>query len=100
MTNNVQRKRILLADDISVSGKTLRIAKEEVLKIGAKEVKTATLSIHTYSVKPDFYILETDTLIIQPWDKWVIKREEFELHPEYREEDKNVGGGIFKRRRQ
>jgi len=82
-TNKVKEKRVLLVDDISVSGETLRIARQEILKLGAKEVKIATLSIHTHSEKPDFYILKTDALIIHPWDKWVIKDGKFELHPEY-----------------
>lgn len=80
-------KRVLLADDISVSGKTLRIAKEEIVKIGVKEVKTATLSIHTYSIKPDFFVLETDALIIHPWDKWILQGKKFEIHPDYGENE-------------
>ncbi|OYD14831.1 hypothetical protein CH333_07135 [candidate division WOR-3 bacterium JGI_Cruoil_03_44_89] len=85
-TDKVKRKKVLLVDDISVSGETLKIAREEILKMGAEGVKTVTLSVHTHSVKPDFYILETDALIIHPWDKWVMIDREFELHPEYREE--------------
>ena len=83
-TRKVKGERVLLVDDISVSQETLGIAKDELLKIGAKEVKTVTLSVHSHSVKPDFYILETDALIIHPWDKWVLEVKKFELHPEYR----------------
>jgi len=85
-TSKVKGKKVLLVDDISISGETLRIVKEKILWIGANEVKTATLSIHTHSKKPDFYILETDALIIHPWDKWIVKDGKFELHPEYQEE--------------
>lgn len=86
VTDKVKGKKVLLVDDISVSGESLKIAKEEILKMGTKEVRSVTLSVHTHSVKPDFFILETDALVIHPWDKWVMIDREFELHPEYREE--------------
>lgn len=86
VTDKIRRKKVLLVDDISISGKTLNIAKEEILKKGAKEVRTVSLSVHTHCVKPDFYIVETDALIIHPWDKWVMIDRGFELHPEYMEE--------------
>jgi hypoxanthine phosphoribosyltransferase len=79
----VSGKKVLLVDDISVTAKTLSMAREELRRKGAAEVRTATLSIHHHSKKPDFFALETDALIIHPWDKWVLKGNTFELHPEY-----------------
>lgn len=86
VSDKVNGKKVLLVDDISVSGETLKIAREEILKMGAEGVKTVTLSVHTHSVKPDFFIMVTDALVIHPWDKWVMIDGEFELHPEYRRE--------------
>jgi hypoxanthine phosphoribosyltransferase len=85
VTEKVKGKKVLLVDDISVSGETLKIAKEKLLKSGANEVKTTTLSVHSKSKKPDFYVLNTDALIIHPWDKWVLKNGKFAFHPEYKQ---------------
>jgi hypoxanthine phosphoribosyltransferase len=79
----VSGKKVLLVDDISVTAKTLSMAREELKRKGVAEVKTATLSIHHHSRKPDFFALETDALIIHPWDKWVLMGNTFKLHPEY-----------------
>lgn len=79
----VAQKKVLLVDDISVSAKTLSIAKEKLQRMGASDVKTATLCIHHHSVRPDFFAVETDALVVHPWDKWVLKEGIFELHPEY-----------------
>lgn len=84
VTVKVTGKKVLLVDDISVSGETLKIAREKLLKSGANEFKTTTLSVHPKSKKPDFYILNTDALIIHLWDKWFLKNSKFTLHPEYR----------------
>jgi hypoxanthine phosphoribosyltransferase len=82
--DKVRNKKILLVDEITVSGETLLIATREILAKGAKEVRTCTLSIHSHSTHPDYYILKTDELIVQPWDKWILTRGVLELHPEYK----------------
>jgi hypoxanthine phosphoribosyltransferase len=84
----VSGKKVLLVDDISISARTLSAAKQKLEEKGTREIRTATLCIHCHSVKPDFFALETDALIIHPWDKWVLKGGMFELHPEYRNEPK------------
>jgi hypoxanthine phosphoribosyltransferase len=83
VSSRVAGQNVLLVDEISVSGITLKRAKDEILRKGAAQVFTVTLSVHKSSWKPDLYAIETDALIIQPWDKWVIQNGEFLLHPEY-----------------
>jgi hypoxanthine phosphoribosyltransferase len=83
VNSRVAGSKVLLVDEISISGLTLRRAKEELFRKGAAEVFTVTLSVHKDSWKPDIYAIETDALIVQPWDKWIIKDGEFSLHPEY-----------------
>ena len=83
VTGKVAGLNVLLVDEISVSGTTLTRAKEEILRKGAVNVFTVTLSIHKDSWKPDLHAIETDALIIQPWDKWVLENGKFILHPEY-----------------
>ena len=88
VTGKVAGLNVLLADEISISGTTLKRAKEEILRTGATEVFTVTLSVHKDSWKPDLYAIETDALIIQPWDKWILENGSFILHPEYNKPDK------------
>jgi hypoxanthine phosphoribosyltransferase len=83
VNSRVAGLRVLLVDEISVSGVTLKLATEELFRKGAAEVFTVTLAIHKSSVKPDIYAIESDALIILPWDKWIIDNGEFTLHPEY-----------------
>jgi len=88
VTDSVFGKKILLVDEISITGETLKMAKEEILNKQAKEVRTATMFVHSYSFKPDWFALESDALIINPWDHYVLNDfGELTVHPEYVEED-------------
>ncbi len=92
-TDQVRGKKVLLVDDICVAGRTLKIATEEIKKLGAKEIMTATLAVHHGSVYPDYYILETDGLIVWPWDRDIIIGEGmWMINPEYLEVMKKVQG--------
>ncbi len=82
----VSGKKVLLVDDISVSAQTLAMAEEQLKSLAAEEIKTATLSVHHHSRKPDFFAIETDALIIHPWDRWVLVEGIFQLHPEYQDQ--------------
>jgi hypoxanthine phosphoribosyltransferase len=73
-------------DEISVTGETLRMAKREAEKKGARKVKTLTLYVHSDSYRPNWYALESDALIIQPWDYEVLDKGKFIVHPEYQEQ--------------
>jgi len=61
-------KCVLVVDDVTDSGKSLRLVCEELLK-EAREVRTATLYHKPWSCfRPDFYARETDAWIIFPWE--------------------------------
>ncbi len=65
--NRVREKRVLIADDITDTGDSLKLVVEHVKSEGAKEVKTATMHHKTSSsFVPDFY-----GELIKEW-KWVI----------------------------
>ncbi len=84
ITESVYGKRVLLVDEISISGETLRIAREEVQNKAAREVRTATLFVHGISKKPDYFALESDAMIINPWSQYIIGQSgDLEVHPEY-----------------
>lgn len=88
--SDIKNLRVLLVDDITVSGVELNMAKQAVLSAGAKEVRTATLVVHSDSVKPDYFAIQTDDLILMPWDKQVFEKSVWKLNPEYAEEIEDI----------
>ena len=69
LTTNVTGKKILLIDDISDTGKSLKLAKTHLQHQGAIEIKTATLYEKPQSVTtPDFYEKQTTDWVVFPWD--------------------------------
>ncbi len=86
LTDEVDGRTVLVVDEFAATGETMRLAVGEARKKGARQVKTATLCVHTDSWRPNWYALETDDLIIQPWDYEVLdKNGRFVIHPEYDE---------------
>lgn len=89
-TKFLSDKKILLVDDITVSGETIKIAKK-ILKNGkSKEIKTLTLVRHKNSFMPDFCGLTSDDCIVFPWDRWIYKNGKFRIHPELIIKKKNL----------
>jgi hypoxanthine phosphoribosyltransferase len=86
MPEAVASKRVIVVDEIAVTGETLRLATEEALRLGARAAKTATLFVHGDSQRPDYFVLETDDLILNPWDYLVLEGGRFVVHPEYQKE--------------
>jgi uncharacterized protein len=77
--------RVLVVDEISGSGQTLRMVKEELSRMGTGEVRTAVLYAHSGGVSvPDYIGLVSDALIINPWDREIIEDGSIIYHPEYR----------------
>lgn len=86
MPEAIGGKRILVIDDITVTGETLELAVREARRLSASEVKTATLFVHGGSYRPDYFVLETDDLIVNPWDHFVLEDGQFIVNPEYQSE--------------
>lgn len=65
----VAGKKVLLADDIADTGRSLRLAKSHVQECGASEVRAACLYAKPQSiVKPDYYDKQTCSWVVFPWD--------------------------------
>ncbi len=80
----VKGKRALIVDEISGSGATISMVKEKVEAMGAKEVRSAVLYPHTWGVSlPDYIGLITDALLLNPWDREVLREGVIQFHPEY-----------------
>lgn len=63
-------KRVLIADDVTDTGDSLKLVVEHVKSLGAREVKTVTMHHKTSSsYVPDFYgeLMSDWTWIVYPW---------------------------------
>jgi uncharacterized protein len=80
----VRGQRVLVVDEISSSGDTLRLVKAELTSLGAQEARCAVMYAHTWGAHvPDYIGLISDALLINPWDREIIKDGQVLPHPEY-----------------
>lgn len=78
-------KRILIVDEICTSGATLRTATNAMRNVHPEEIRTATSLVRLGGHKPDYSALETEALVVFPWDRQVIGEEgEIVVNPIYR----------------
>ncbi len=68
MPKELKNQRVLIVDDVAASGETLRLARSLAKKAGARDVRTATLTVKPRGYRPDYFALETDSLVVYPWD--------------------------------
>jgi hypoxanthine phosphoribosyltransferase len=80
-----QGKRILLVDEITSSGETLRMGLASIRDRNPSEVRTATSFSRHGGFKPDYVALQTDATIIFPWDRKIYEGEDLVVNPRYEE---------------
>ena len=80
-----QGKKVLLVDEITSSGDTLRLGLAAIRDKGPAELKTATSFSRNGGYQPDFIALKTDATVIYPWDRKVFEGEELLVNPLYRD---------------
>jgi hypoxanthine phosphoribosyltransferase len=61
-------KKVLVVDDVTVSGRTLSRASLAAEKAGAAEVRTCALVVRPTGSHSDFFALETDEVVVFGWD--------------------------------
>jgi uncharacterized protein len=61
-------KRVLVVDDVCTTGATLAKARTGARKAGARQVQTATLVRRPGGARPDWFAIETDSLVLFGWD--------------------------------
>lgn len=76
-------RRVLLVDEITTSGQTLRLGLAAVRDVGPAEVRTATCFARPRGYKPDYFALETGSTVIFPWDRKIFKDRRFVVNPRY-----------------
>ncbi len=80
----VRNAKLLIVDEMCGSGQTLLMAKDQTLRMGARDVRCASLFAHESGRDvPDYIGLVTDELILNPWDRETLKDGEYVFHPEY-----------------
>jgi hypoxanthine phosphoribosyltransferase len=76
-------RRVLIVDEITTSGETLRLALAAVREVGPTAVRTATSFVKPGGYRPDYFALETGSQIVFPWDRQILHRGELVTHPAY-----------------
>ena len=79
----VNGKRVAIIDDVADSGETLETVRQEVFGHGAFSVVTAALVSHSWAKPtPDFSAVQSDALVLFPWDRQVLVEGSWVPHPE------------------
>jgi hypoxanthine phosphoribosyltransferase len=70
ISEDITGKKVLVVDDVSDTGESLKVAMDHVLEKGASEAKTVTVYFKPHSsFKPDFFAGSTSDWIIFPWER-------------------------------
>jgi len=80
----VRGRRVLVVDEITTSGDTLRLALAAVRGAHPSEVRTATSFARTTGYQPDYSALTMDAEVVFPWDRQVFEGDELVENPRYR----------------
>lgn len=88
LTGSMKGKNVLLIDEVADTGDTLQHAIDHVKNLGVKEVRSAVLHYKpTSTVVPDYYMVETTSWIVYPWEN---RASIISLVKVFREEDKSL----------
>jgi len=79
----VEGRRVLIVDEITTSGDTLRLALAAVRDAHPSEVRTATSFARTSGFQPDYSALTMDANVIFPWDRKIFDGDELVVNPRY-----------------
>lgn len=78
-----QGRRILLVDEITSSGDTMRLGLASIRDRNPAEIRTATSFARHGGYQPDYVALQTDATIIFPWDRKIFEGEDLVVNPRY-----------------
>lgn len=81
--HQVRGRRVLIVDEITTSGDTLRLALAAVRDALPEEVRTATSFARNTGYQPDYSALTMDLNVIFPWDRKVFASGELVVNPRY-----------------
>jgi len=88
LTGSMKGKTVLIVDEVADTGDTLHHAIEHVKNLGVEEVRSAVLHYKPTSiVVPDFYMVETRSWTVYPWEH---RASIISLVSVFREEDESL----------
>ncbi len=71
VTSEVSGRRVLVVDDVSDSGHSLRVVSKHLRGKGARDVRVCTLYFKPHSIfVPDYYARKTTKWVIFPWERF------------------------------
>lgn len=76
-------KRVVLVDEITTSGDTLRLGLAALRDVGPAEIRTAVTFARPRGFRPDFLALETDATVVFPWDRKIFDGQQWVVNPRY-----------------
>ncbi len=76
MPKELAGETVLVVDDVAQSGDTLELACALAEKAGAKEVRSCALVRREGGYQPDFYSLDTEDVLVFPWDYDLVAEDE------------------------
>lgn len=85
VSERVSGQRVLVVDEMVMTGETMRTVLAQCKKEKARVVRTACLWASVESWKPTFYSMETAGYVMFPWDYEVFSAGKFVLNPIYQE---------------
>lgn len=82
--DTVVDQKVLIVDEICSEGRTLTMVTEAVQQLGAREIRSAVMYAHSWGADlPDYIGIISDALILNPWDREIVRDGAFVPHPEY-----------------
>jgi hypoxanthine phosphoribosyltransferase len=76
-------KRVLIVDEIATSGDTMRLALAAVREVGPADVRTAATFVRPGGWRPHYFAMESEQLIVYPWDRQIVADGELTTAPMY-----------------
>lgn len=76
----VAGRRVIIVDETCNTGHTLRVALNEVRRMGPADARTA-VSFRTGPYQPDYHAFETEQEIVLPWDREIVVNGELVHRP-------------------
>ena len=80
-------RRVLIVDEVTTSGDTMRLALAAVREVGPMEVRTAASFVRPNGYQPDYHALSTGATLVYPWDRKVFDAGDLVVNPRYAELD-------------
>ncbi|HHY12402.1 MAG TPA: phosphoribosyltransferase [Firmicutes bacterium] len=85
VSEEVKGRRVIVVDEMVVTGETMRMVSGQCKRTGARLVKTACIWVSSESWKPTLYSMESHGYVQFPWNVEVLSPEGFILNPVYQE---------------